>query len=592
MITSSEISHILLPDAVSRHLKQTQTMHKVITEDTTEYAPICDSSLLYRINECTNTSLRRSELSSGGILTPAAQVTVNGSVLFVDIRNFTMFADQLHGEELVEFLNTFFDRAYEPVRQQCGWVVRFLGDGMVVMFEPRDEQPADHAERAIKVALLIVLAATSFRDWIAQRFPDRKFPEFAVGVGIHSGSVMICNMGSGTAIETTVIGDTVNIAARLQTMTKVLGWSIATSRTCANIAGDRFRLGRADTVTMKGKTLPIQATEVIGFCPRTANAHTDSAFYEKLGQSVAVNTATLDLTREQTGSIQNHFANAENTFETTPQNESIEVEGYRLLRKLGQGGMSDVFLAENIVTHTQQVLKLIPTTAIDNDNDNDNTLQRFLHEFALISQIDHPNIARIYHQGFTSTHAYISMEFFPGGDLRCLIAEHPTPQVAIASLLQILGGLSAIHALGIIHCDMKPDNVMIRSDGSLALADFGIAEHSDAIRLPTRPGEVMGSPSYIAPEQALDLAVDERTDLYSTGSVFYEMLTGRPPYKASSVQAILYQHVNLPVPILPVGLERFQPILNRMMAKSAAARFDSADEVIEYLISSGLIGNL
>lgn len=585
-----ETSLIALPDAVSKHLKQAESMRRLMASNITEYAPTRDSSLPYQTNECTNTRLRRGELSSGGVAIPAAQITVNGSVLFVDIRNFTMFADQLHGEEVVEFLNAFFDRAYEPVRQQCGWVVRFLSDGMVAMFEPRVEQPDDHAERALKVALLIVLAADSFRDWITQRFPGRSLPEFAVGVGIHSGEVMICNMGSGTAINTTVIGDTVNIAARLQSITNVLGWSIATSSTCANIAGDRFQLGRGSMVTMKGKTLQIQAIEVTGLNPRTASANNDSAFYEKLSQSVALNTAIFELAREQTDSIQNHFSNTETSLETTPQNQPIELEGYRLLRKLGQGGMSEVYLAENLVTHTHQVLKLVPTIAIDIDSDD--TLQRFLHEFALISQIDHPNVARIYHQGFTSTHAYISMEFFPGGDLRCLISEYPSPQVAIASLLQILGGLSAIHELGIIHCDMKPDNVMIRRDGSLALADFGIAEHSDSIRLPTRPGEIMGSPSYLAPEQALDLPVDERTDLYSTGAIFYEMLTGWPPYKGSSVQAILYQHVNLPVPILPVGLERFQPILNRMMAKSAAARFESADAVVEYVISSGLIGNL
>ena len=356
------------------------------------------------------------------------------------------------------------------------------------------------------------------------------------------------------------------------------------------MAGDRFQLGRDSMVAIKGKALPIQAIEVIGLYPRTASTHTDNAFYDKLNQSVAVNTAIFELSREQADSIQNPIFNTENTLKRIPQDQSIKLDGYRLLRKLGQGGMSEVFLAENLVTHTHQVLKLIPT--IDIDIDHDDILQRFLHEFALISQIDHPNVARIYHQGFTSTHAYISMEFFPGGDLRCLISETPTPQVAIASLLQILGGLSAIHALGIIHCDMKPDNVMIRRDGSLALADFGIAEHSDAVRLPTRPDEIMGSPSYLAPEQALDLPVDERTDLYSTGAMFYEMLTGRPPYKGSSVQAVLYQHVNLPVPLLPVGLERFQPILNRMMAKSAAARFKSADAVVEYIISSGLIGNL
>lgn len=589
MITSSEISQITLP--VSAHLKQVEIMHRLITGDITEYAPARDNSLLYQTNECTNTQLRHGGLPSDSFVTPGAQLTVNGSVLFVDIRNFTMFADQLHAAEIVDFLNTFFERAYEPVRQQCGWVVRFLSDGMVAMFEPRAEQPNDHAERALKVALLIVLAADSFRDWIAQRFPERKFPQFAVGIGIHSGEVMVCKMGSGAVIETAIIGDTVNIAARLQTMTKVLGWSIATSRTCASIAGGRFQLGRGDTVAMKGKTVQIQAVEVIGLNPRTANPSADdNAFYEKLGQSVAVNTAIFELAREQTSSLQNHYSDTGSTLETPPQDQPIELEGYRLLRKLGQGGMSEVFLAENLTTHTQQVLKLMPTTAIDIDNDD--TLQRFLHEFALISQIDHPNVARIYQQGFTSTHAYISMEFFPGGDLRCLISEHPTPQIAIASLLQIMGGLSAIHALGIIHCDMKPDNVMIRRDGSLALADFGIAEHSDVTKLPTRPGEIMGSPSYLAPEQALGLPVDERTDLYSMGAMFYEMLTGRPPYKGSSVQAILYQHVNLPVPILPVGLERFQPLLNRMMAKSAAARFKSADAVVEYVISSGLIGNL
>ena len=591
MITSSKTSPIALPNAVSTHLQQTETIRKLIAEDSAEYTPARNHSMLYQTNECsTHTKLHRNALPNSGIVIPAAQITVNGSVLFVDIRNFTMFADQLHGEEIVEFLNTFFERAYEPVRQQCGWIARFIGDGMAAMFEPGAQQPDDHAERALKVALLIVLAADSFRDWIAQRFPKRKLPEFAVGVGIHSGEVMICNMGSGTAIETTIIGDTVNIAARLQTMSEVLGWSITTSRTCANMAGDRFQLGRNSMVSIKGKALPIQAIEIVGLYPRTASAQADNAFYDKLNRSVAVNTAIFELSREQADSIQNPIFNTENTLKRIPQDQSIKLDGYRLLRKLGQGGMSEVFLAENLVTHTHQVLKLIPT--IDIDIDHDDILQRFLHEFALISQIDHPNVARIYHQGFTSTHAYISMEFFPGGDLRCLISETPTPQVAIASLLQILGGLSAIHALGIIHCDMKPDNVMIRRDGSLALADFGIAEHSDAVRLPTRPDEIMGSPSYLAPEQALDLPVDERTDLYSTGAMFYEMLTGRPPYKGNSVQAVLYQHVNLPVPLLPVGLERFQPILNRMMAKSAAARFKSADAVVEYIISSGLIGNL
>ena len=543
----------------------------------------------YPINECANIGLRHKELSSS-ITKPKVPHTIHGSVLFVNIRNFSIFSNQLTDEELIEFLNVFFDQTYKPIHQQHGWVVKFLDDEMTAMFEPSAGQPADHAERALKVALLIVLAAESFRSWITQRFPKRKLPEFSVGIGIHSGEVTICNPNNGATIETSLTGDTVDIAAHLHTMTQSLGWSIVTSSTCANIAGDRFQIGRNSTITLKGKTLPFQAIEIIGLNPRKASARNDNFFYEKLGQAVAANTAIIKSAREQTEKTQNSSTSTPNAIDISPQDHLIEVEGYRLLHKLGQGGMSEVFLAEDLVTHNQQVLKLVSTTHLGNDNDN--VLQRFLHEFALISQIDHPNVARIYHQGFTSTHAYISMEFFPGGDLRCLISKQPTPQVAIASLLQILSGLSAIHALGIIHCDIKPDNIMIRQDGSLALTDFGIAEHSTLIKLPTRPGEIMGSPSYLAPEQALDLPIDKRSDLYSAGVIFYEMLTGQPPYKGNSVQAILYQHVNLPVPVLPTDFERFQPLLNHMMAKSAAARFESADATVEYIISSGLIEHL
>jgi serine/threonine protein kinase len=250
--------------------------------------------------------------------------------------------------------------------------------------------------------------------------------------------------------------------------------------------------------------------------------------------------------------------------------------------------MSKVFLAEQLATHEQHVLKMLPIAPPDDEIGSD-LMERFLQEFALVSQIDHPNVARIFNQGFSESYAYISMEYFPGGDLRELIAKGLAPNVAIAILLQIAGALTAVHAQGIVHRDMKPDNVMIRGDGSLALADFGIAKQTNSEISRTKHGEVFGTPYYLAPEQALGLPVDQRTDIYSLGILFFEMLTGRRPFQADNAQALMYQHVNAPVPRLPMTLALYQPLVDKMMAKKKADRFENANVLIEYVLESGLI---
>jgi len=231
---------------------------------------------------------------------------------------------------------------------------------------------------------------------------------------------------------------------------------------------------------------------------------------------------------------------------------------------------------------------MLPIAPADDEIGSD-LMERFLQEFALVSQIDHPNVARIFNQGFSESYAYISMEYFPGGDLRELIAKGLQPNVAIAILLQIAGALTAVHAQGIVHRDMKPDNVMIRADGSLALADFGIAKQTNSEISRTKHGEVFGTPYYLAPEQALGLPVDQRTDIYSLGILFFEMLSGRRPFQADNAQALMYQHVNAPVPRLPSGLALYQPLVDKMMAKKKTDRFENANLLIEYVLESGLI---
>jgi DNA-binding response OmpR family regulator len=256
--------------------------------------------------------------------------------------------------------------------------------------------------------------------------------------------------------------------------------------------------------------------------------------------------------------------------------QPINVEGYRVVRKLGQGGMSRVYLAEHLATGTERVLKIVPIS----DGDEGETVQRFIHEFALVSSIEHPNVARIYDQGFTDDYAYIAMEYFPGGDLRGMIGDGMAPELGLAVLMQVSSGLSAIHHQGIVHRDMKPDNVMVRSEGTLAIADFGIAKKPMAQLSDTQHGEVFGTPYYLSPEQATSGTVDARSDLYSLGVMFYEILTGAKPYRAADIEGLLYQHLNAPVPTFPASLGYLQPLLDRTMAKDPEMRFASADELV------------
>ncbi len=264
-----------------------------------------------------------------------------------------------------------------------------------------------------------------------------------------------------------------------------------------------------------------------------------------------------------------------------PSVSANELDGYRLIKKIGEGGMSQVFLAERADSGDRHVLKLARIAK----GDDGRVLQRYIDEYALVSQITHRNVAKIFHQGCSETYAYIAMEYFPNGDLRNLMKQHEasydrlTPDTAVAILIQVASALDAVHHKGVVHRDMKPDNIMLREDGSLALADFGIAKHSQERNYKTAHGEVFGTPVYIAPEQATGQDIDHRADIYSLGAMFFELLTGSQPYKADTAQNMLEQHVRAPLPSLPPSLVRFKPLLDRMLAKRRDDRPDSALDI-------------
>jgi serine/threonine protein kinase len=261
----------------------------------------------------------------------------------------------------------------------------------------------------------------------------------------------------------------------------------------------------------------------------------------------------------------------------------VEIPGFRLIRKLGQSGMSRAFLAEYEETGVLRVLKVIDLNAGAPD-----LLQRLEREYELISQIRHPHIAVIYGQGRTPTHAYIVMEYITGGDLRQRMQHALPPRQALEYSSQIGAALVAIHARGIVHRDLKPDNIMVREDGSLVLTDFGIVRDM-SMHLTTR-GEGLGTPFYLSPEQATGGRVDARSDLYSLGVMFYEMLTGEKPYRADDAPTLLQKHVRAPVPALPSELVSLQPLLDRLMAKKPEERYADAQRLLNEIAQLSAAG--
>jgi serine/threonine protein kinase/FixJ family two-component response regulator len=264
------------------------------------------------------------------------------------------------------------------------------------------------------------------------------------------------------------------------------------------------------------------------------------------------------------------------TEKPTPQ---LAINGYRILDKIGSGGMATVYLAERLADRLRLVIKVMNAKLTAKSE----FLKRFIQEYALVSRVDCPQVVRIHDQGVTDQHVYIAMEHFAGGDLRTRIRNGLTPSAALDILGDVARALQAIHAHGIVHRDLKPDNVMFRTDGSLGIVDFGIAtENVDGGDLTAR-GDVLGTPHYLSPEQARARPLDGRSDLYSLGIVFFEMLTGKRPFKARDAAALAHKHVNEPLPRLPPSLARYQELVDCLTAKRPEDRFGSADELLAYL---------
>lgn len=264
---------------------------------------------------------------------------------------------------------------------------------------------------------------------------------------------------------------------------------------------------------------------------------------------------------------------------------------YQLLEKLGSGGMADVFRARDLMLDRYVAIKVLRKDySINPEFQN-----HFRMEARSAANLSHPNIVTVHDFGFADNLLFIVMELIPGKDLKQLIRERGrfTVEQGIPLIIQACAGLGYAHRAGLVHCDVKPHNMLVAPDGRLKVTDFGIARALATMTPSERTDVVWGSPLYFAPEQAMGEAPSPASDVYSLGVVMYELFCGTPPFTASTADELARLHISArPIPIreyipdIPTALEE---IISKVLSKEPSARYRTADQLGRVLQKFGTL---
>jgi eukaryotic-like serine/threonine-protein kinase len=262
---------------------------------------------------------------------------------------------------------------------------------------------------------------------------------------------------------------------------------------------------------------------------------------------------------------------------------------YQLLERLGAGGMSDVFRARDLMLERSVAIKVLH----ENYSNDTDFQQRFRQEARAAANLSHPNIVTVHDFGFDHSQLFLVMEHIPGKDLKTLLRQRGrySMEEAIPLMVQACAGIGYAHRAGLVHCDIKPHNMIVTSDGRLKVTDFGIARALSTIMPDERADVVWGSPQYFAPEQAVGEPPSPASDVYSLGVVLYEVLTGALPFTAPSSEELARMHLEMQpippseyVPDIPSALEQ---IILKVLSKEPAARYRTADQLGRVLLRFG-----
>jgi serine/threonine-protein kinase PpkA len=267
---------------------------------------------------------------------------------------------------------------------------------------------------------------------------------------------------------------------------------------------------------------------------------------------------------------------------TSPELHSLpKIAGYRLLKKIAHSSSATVYLARNDDLAEPVALKIQAIKGSQGVSAADR--QRFARECKILSSMNHRFVADVIDFGITDEYLFLALEYFACGNLRDRLKNPVSEADAIDYARQIGEALKVVHAAGIVHRDLKPSNLMLTDDNRIALIDFGSARARVVSSDITSPDLRTGTPYYMCPEQISGNDPDERGDLYSLGVVLFEMLAGTLPFRGTTLAQVLEGHNSGRVPALPAHVKRYQPVVDRLLAKSPGERYASSAQFLEAL---------
>jgi serine/threonine-protein kinase len=464
------------------------------------------------------------------------------TVLFSDLRAFTGLATEDRPEQLLASVNQALSQESELVERFGGQVDKFIADRMMAVF--RGENMERSAVRCANAILQFV-----------DEGPDRQAAGLLPCIGLSSGDAVSGNVGSADRLDFSFMGRAVHVAARL--CDEALPGDILASDEVYQKVKDRVAAEPMAPMRIPGVEAPVS---VYLFSKGT------------IRQSTPTPTGTA---KEDQG--------AATVFSSPSAVGPGTVLGgrYEIQRILGSGGMGMVFQAMDRELDEPVALKLLRPEIISSDPTN---LERFKQEIRVARRVTHRNVVRTYDFGDVEGVKFISMEYISGITLKQLIKRRGAlPQgVGLRIAKETCSGLAAAHEMGVVHRDVKPQNIILTAASEVKIMDFGIGRTMDTKGL-TVTGLVIGTPDYMSPEQAQGKEVDLRSDIYSSGVVFYEIFTGTLPFKGDSQVAVVMKHVQeQPVPprqLNPDIPPPLEAIIVKCLAKEPAERYQTISEL-------------
>ncbi|WP_206681038.1 protein kinase [Actinomadura sp. J1-007] len=240
---------------------------------------------------------------------------------------------------------------------------------------------------------------------------------------------------------------------------------------------------------------------------------------------------------------------------------------YRIESRVARGGMATVYVARDVRLDRIVAIKVMHAGLASDDD----FVARFIGEAKAAAALSHPNVVAVYDQRTDGEHVFLVMEYVPGRTLRDLLTERGRlgPRAALEIMQPVLAALGAAHRGGLVHRDVKPENVLLTEDGQAKVADFGLARAESASKM-TKTGLIIGTVGYLAPEQVLAGSADVRSDVYASGVMLYELLTGELPHRADTALAVAYKHVNEAVPPPSAAVPGLTPAIDALVTRATA----------------------